>query len=441
VNWGYQQRGGVPANEYVRLSRERKAELDTIIGEIQRQRGTHAQCRRETHDRYRRALEELVNTLVPSLEPNVLGWAAWATGYAPLGNDGPRVAMERERKELEARIAAIEVEPRYAHRELLRAPRVGSLVQKVTELMHYRAPLADVVTRCDHPRMDELIASGYDTPDYKVPFWRTAYYANWKAGDEVLERFPEKQRFADIRTDYLAARDSLSVYDAELAEVRREIRAGEELEAEYEKCRGNLANIEERYLQMAREALGRHLSEIDLAILGERFAQAPHVEILAKRVAGLGQKLHYLDRIAEKNLHEPEAALRKQQQKMGRDIAKYSRPKHAYTVIPVHVAEKRSVSFWDRHRRSQERFEKHYGRVYAFDAWDRGRLAQDFLWWDLMTDGRIDGDFIPEVHDFHQRYPDARPSYGYDRDDHGMHAAAAVAGSRRRSDDIDYDAS
>src|SRR6185503_3884485 len=290
------------AGEFVAVTKQRRAELAAALGEIRKNRAIHQQSRAEVEASYRTALSELVQTLVPSLDPQTLAWAAWATGFAPLGQPSFLAAMEDERQKLTAHVAALEAEPRYRDRELLRAPRVGTLTRQIEELEQYRAPLAEVVERCAHPRLEHLIEVGYGTPEYAVGFWRTAYYADWKAGDEILARFPERKTFAEVLRGYLEARDACVVYDAKIAELEAEVAEGERLESEHDKAKQALETISSRYVGHAREALGRHLSEIDLGAIGPRLAAAPQVEILAKRVAGLVAKAVYLDRLAHQHL-------------------------------------------------------------------------------------------------------------------------------------------
>ncbi|MCC6559039.1 MAG: hypothetical protein IT372_39450 [Polyangiaceae bacterium] len=427
--WG---QGAGRSWDLVGATRERIAEIDAARAEIQRLRQAHLRSRAEVEARWRHAHGELLQALVPSLDPQALQRAAWLTGYAPLAHPSVLANMEAERQRLAARIAEIEADPRFAHRELYRAPRVGTLVQKLAELEHYRAPLAAVLQSADHPRLERLLAASYGTPEYAEPFWRTAYYADWKAGDEILERFPEKKTFADLRAEIVQMRDSVAVYDARIAEVRAEIAAGERLEAEHRGQREALATLPQRYLAWAREALGRHLADIDLGALGQRLAQAPDVQVLATRAAGLASKLVYLDRMAQHHLDAPEAALAQARLKLDRDVMKWSRPKMHGAMVDGDRLARRRQPLLPRYQKGFQRFQKTYTRVYVFDDYGAGRLASDFLWWDLMTDGRVDGDFIPEVRSFRERHPGYRYAGPRDAADHAddddAAAAAAAAG-------------
>jgi hypothetical protein len=79
-------------------------------------------------------------------------------------------------------------------------------------------------------------------------------------------------------------------------------------------------------------------------------------------------------------------------------------------------------------RRRIERYDVLYNRydragttIYVFDDYYRASPLEEFLWWDVMTDGRLDGNFIPEVQEYHAMHPDysyQSPGYyerpGYD---------------------------
>ena len=59
-------------------------------------------------------------------------------------------------------------------------------------------------------------------------------------------------------------------------------------------------------------------------------------------------------------------------------------------------------------------------RVVEFHDYSRWDPMRDFLWWDVMTDGQLDGNFIDEVR--------ARGPHTFDRD------AAAIATAATRDD-------
>jgi hypothetical protein len=428
-------------NDFLQASAHQKQEtLQALRYNAELARRHHLR-RAEVSQRYSQALEELLAALLPALAPDALHRAAQLTGYVPLLQPSVMGELQAERARLEERIAQIEPDPRFVHREFLRTPRIGKLTREVDEILEHRVPFVALLRDASHPRIDHLIANGYGTPEYKVPFWRLSYYNDWEASDQILQFFPGKT-FAELRDEYIKARDTNAAFEARLADLHAEIAAGEALEREYLRSKEALATVDQRHLQRARHYLGRHVTDCGFRVLGPRLAADPSVEVLAKRVSGLGHKLTYLDQLGEAHLTKAEQELKASLQKTERNIQKYMRPKNFHAQIPAQVFQKTFQPRGARYNKGWQRYQHASDTVYVFDRYDRANLVQDFLWWDLMTDGRIDGDFLPEVIEHRRRYPD----YSYrrrdddDDDDHRFaSASAAVAVSEPISAGVDDD--
>ena len=387
----------------------------------------HQARRAEVAQRYQHALDELLAALLPALTPEALQRAAQLTGYTPLQQPAVLGDLEAERTRLAARITQIEADHRFIHREFLRAPRIGKLTREVDELLEHRAPFVSFLQQCAHPRIDHLIASGYGTTEYKVPFWRLSYYSDWEAADHIMALFPEKT-FADVHADYVKAQSTVGVFDGRLAELYAEIAAGAALELECQRAKEAFASVDQRHLQRARHYLGRHVIDCGLRVLGQHLAADPNVEIFAKRVSGLNHKLTYLDQLAETHLVKTEQELKALLQKIEREMQKYQRPKHFHARFPAAAYQQRFRPRGQRYAKGWQRYQHASDTVYVFDRYERASLVHDFLWWDLMTDGRIDGDFLPEVMEHRRRYPEHRyRRQDYDDDDRMHRASAAVA--------------
>lgn len=415
-------------NDFLQAASGQRAELQAAQAECSRLMQIHRSRRDDVAARAARALDELLGVLLPSMSPEHRARAAALTGYSPLIHPEVQKAIEDERAWLVARIAAIEAEPRFANRELLRAPRVGSLTRAITELEEYRAALIPVLHAANHPRLGRLLHVGYGTDAYQEKWWRSSYYADWEAADQILERFPAKRSFGEVRDEVLSAREAVREYDARLAEHRAEWAKGQALDAEYAQRTAALPTVEARHFQRAREGLARHLQETDISVIGPMLAQDPTASVLAKRWSGLSHKLLYIDKIAEAEIGAMQRSITEALQRLDRDIAKYSRPKKAYAQIPGEAFERRFQSRRPRYERGWDRFKRSYDAVYSFDRFDAVSLAGGFLWWDVMTDGRLDGNFIPEVASFRQRHPGYH--YGHYDDQASGAAAAAVAADR-----------
>jgi hypothetical protein len=425
----------VGLSELRAASQRRIGEIDRELAEAKELVDRHGAERRKLELARRQALSAAAAAMLPALAPEGLRRAVALSGFTTLEQEDPRGGVERERAALEARVAAIEADPRHRDRELLRAPRVGTLARQIDELEEFRGPLAEVLARAQHPRLERLLESGYGTEAYDVGWWRASYYRDWKAADEILELFPAAKSFAEARAEIQRARESLAVYDAKLRSLRAEVEAGEALERELEAARGRLASLEGDHLNEWRGRLADHLSSLDPAVLGDRLAAEPDIALLLKQAFGLERKMGYLDEIVASQLAPLRKALADERQKLQRDLAKYARPKNARLTMPREQFEKRFQQRPTKIRKSFSRASHTYHTVHHFDRWDRGRLVEDFLWWDLMTDGRVDGDFIPEVRQYREAHPD-RP-WGLSADDESAAAAAALASDDARAELVD----
>lgn len=412
------------------------ADLGQSKGELNNLLAEHNARRADLTKRFDAVENELVKALLPSFSPETFHQAASLTGFTGLLQKNYPGTAASERAQRQARMREIEQDPLYVNRKLLRDPAVGKLTRAIAELEDFRAPSAAVVSKCQHPRLQRLLETGYGTDRYDVPFWRFSHYGDWKAGDEILERFPEKKEFAEILVDYLEAKRNLDTYDPRLASLRAEVADGEQIEKEYLGHKDALETLEPRYLALARVDLAQHIKDVPLETFSETLSAHSAYSVLTKKYNGLSHQIKYLDAIKEQQIDPARQRVDAEMEKLQKDIVKYSRPKKAFTAFPPDAFHKR----FDRQkveklRQRVHRLEKTHTTVYRFDRYDRASFATDFLWWDLMTDGRIDGNFIPEV----RSYYEARPGYQYERtshisDDDFSSAAAAVSSSRPGSD-------
>lgn len=419
------------ASDWLREAASLEQTLTQQLAELRRRRKQHAAAQEELTVRRDTAFTELLAAILPELSRPALERAVALTGYAALTQQDPQAALTAERQRAEAALRAVEADPAWVNRVDLRDPVTGSLTRALAEEQEHLTPLDAFLDRARHPRLEALIANGYGTPDYSVEWWRLSYYADWQAGDEIVEQFPEKgwERFEELRAHYEQVKEAADRLRARCQELQAEIDRGLALEAQREALLADLqGGLERRHLQTARHRLGRFLDACGPEAVGERLAQDPEIELLAKAWAGLRKQAFYMAQLRVHKLDEPEGSLEKELAKLRRKQLKYRRPKHAYTRFSASDFQRQFKDRRPRFQKHWKRYDRAYSSVWRFDRYDRGALRDDFLWWDLMTDGRVRGDFIPEVHRFHQ----AHPSYRYERpggDDDEALAAAAVAGA------------
>ncbi len=404
------------------------AQLRWGLGEVaRRKQGHQTTVQKLTADR-QSMIDQLARYLLPDLSRASTDRAGALMVLTDLMHGKPQKQLEDVRVQLEKRVAEIEADPRWIEREV-RKVRADT---ELGELREFRAPLADVLARSTHERLDRLIGVGYDTPEYAVGWWRASYYADWKAGDEILAQFPEKTAFHEVREAVLSARSAVVEYDRMIGTLEGKLSEIATLEGERSYSQERLAHLHDEVLGNCRQWLTEHIRNLDPDSLAKRFGDDPSAALLAKTIVGIGKKIEYLNDLATSELDPMESRLRGDLAKLERDRRKYSRPKKAWTQFQTDKFQKR---FRDRRPwfdKRWDRYDRTYNTVYVFDNYDRGSLVDDFLWWDLMTDGRIDGSFSPSVQSFHRQYP----NYRWSRDDDDSAAAVATVAAMQSADDL-----
>ena len=444
----------IPAGQYVQEMTRLRDEFSQTNQQLNNLVAQNTAQVRELLGRAEAALGDFTAGILPAMDQPSLARAVELTGYLPLVQNDPLTAMDRTRQALTRRMQEIEADRRYRDRMLLRAPRIGMLTREIDELDFFRAPLHELINKCVHERLPHLIQVGYGTSAYNVPFWRMSYYADWNASDQICARFGDKKTFADVRTEYLAACETIAVYDSKLAKLREEVRLGESLESEYDEARLKIEKLPETFLTNLRDQLSSYLRDIDLVAIGDRLALDPKLDGLAKRYLGLRKQISYLQDSGQHLLQNTAAPVVQTINTLNREIQKYQRPKLAYSAVPAdRLARLRQMEQRNAKSRQQsERYQQTSTVVYTFDNYSYARLDDDFLWWDLMTHSysqrydtpqRIYGNFIPEVAQFHASHPDYRysSSTGMELMDDAESRAAAASFSTDDDDNRSRDIS
>lgn len=195
-------------------------------------------------------MDELLQKLLPDLEPETLRQVAQLTGAPGLG---PQLAEQcaREWEQAHRQLQELEDDPLFAEREHL-------LSGELPRLESHRAALAPLITRClAHPRFVKLLESGYGTPAYRTATWRLTYHLDRKAARELeaLCAMP----FSAILVEVAEAMEASLVLQARIAELKERLRQVEALERQRNQLRRRLQRLPQVQLETARWKLRRHL--------------------------------------------------------------------------------------------------------------------------------------------------------------------------------------
>jgi hypothetical protein len=401
----------ISATDFVRHARSQIDIVNGALKEVETSQRQHQGQMKELQEARAKALDELVQLSIPALTREAFASIPQLTGYRQFETNDPFERMERRRQELSSRVVAIEQDQRYQRRQQLLDSAAGDLVLKRNELEGQLKIMDETLYRYDaEPEFPGLVQRGYDTEQYPLKWWQLQYYRDWKYGDIITEKFGQ-QSFRDVVYGYNQVRAGRAEVDRDYQAIRHQIAEIESLIAERGQCLSNLETIEVDTLNGCRQQLREHLEYIDRNDLAAWSASDPNRTGLLKRIHGIEKKMEYLDELARRYLEPEREQLTTLRAKLDKKITKYRRPKNAYASIPI--AEANSILKDPRPKLAsrRQRYNQSYQTIYYYDRYDAFDFSRDMLWWDLMTDGRIDGDFIPEVHAWREQHPGRGAAY------------------------------
>ena len=367
------------------------------------------------------AWEHLLAVLVPTMAPELLDRAARRIHLREIDSAQIHDRLTRERAEVQRHQASIHAQPLFQRRDAVR----NEASIRLDELDGALAPLEHSVTELEcEPFFAEIYRSGYGTEGYVQRFWQSSYYRHWKYADLIVERHAMRlgvQDFAGIRRKYAEERDALASLRTNRTEWRNRLRDLDQLEAKATRLAEELTTLERRTLVWVRGRVREHLDALPDLERSRMLGDDEELRVALARVSGVSAKHRYLAALLDHAIQPPIADLSAALDKANRDITKLIRPKNIGrhwqdADYQRRFGKDRTVS-WSK-RRSRIRDAR--TRVVEFHDYSRWDPMRDFLWWDVMTDGQLDGNFIDEVR--------ARGPHTFDRD------AAAIATAATRDD-------
>jgi hypothetical protein len=387
----------ISAQEFLPQAQGQLHRLERARGDLAAARAEHDARARELDAARARALDELTAACLPDLSREAIDRVKTETRYGRFAREDPLSEIARRRDRLEARLREIDADDRYARRDALLDPVAGELTLEVERLDHDLEQLLGPLERYESdPYFRRLIGTGYDTETYAVSRWKLQYYRDWKWGDVFCERFGQRT-FAEVREAYFNLQRASVAVRLDLERARRRVEEVRRLVAEREETTAKLRTLVGDTLASCRAMLREHLEHVDRADLATWLAADPTRVALVKRLDGIERKRAYLDDLAARQFGSEDEALSRAAAKLRRKLDKFQRQKHAYDRIPSAEAEAWLADPTPKLAERRQRFRRDYDTVYEFERYDAFDYARDVLWWDLMTDGRVDGDFVPEA--------------------------------------------
>jgi hypothetical protein len=346
------------------------------------------------------AFDHLAEVLVPGLDAPRLDVASRALH---LPNIGAAVAAQMRHTILlraTQRRAELVVDPRVQSAEAID----NEVAIRFAELQEAAAPLETSTRALEvEPLFLELLAHRYGTPEYVVRFWQLSYYKHWKHADLIVEAHAarsQRDTFAGIAARYVEERTALDELRREMSVQQGRRTEVKELQQELAACERTIADVDSTVLATLRTRVKDHLKPLDDAALTSLMATDPAAGLAVKRILGVKKKKTYLGALESEQIKTSLRDLGAMKGKLVRTRTKLGRPKNRAATYTAAVAERMvGADRSDRWHKRRQRLDEARTRIVEFHHYDRWSPMSDLLWWDVMTDGRLDGDFIPEVRD------------------------------------------
>jgi len=322
------------------------------------------------------------------------------------------------RDAIAARLAEIDALPLYADRE---SHRVHLQAQLDEEAPLYDFARAELDKMEALPGMQELLDDAWGTERYEIRGWtrffNPEFLKDWKHADGIIEALGAAD-FEEVARRYSERSEQVQVLGESVQRLRGQQAEIDRLEAERAALLAEREALPEKMQGEAGRMLGQTLqSRGPDAISG--FPSPDTVQRIFTTGEGIEHQSRYLEEMNGR-IRGDLAQLMERSGRLREEMRRYEHNRHRY----------RNKRFTDeqfakrfgragRYHRLHDRYANMSSTVYVFDDYDRGNALGDFLWWDVMTDGRFDGNFIPEVSEWRERHP----HYAYSS--HSSHAGFA----------------
>jgi hypothetical protein len=402
----------IHSRQFVLQGQNRIVEVQSMLSNLGGTFQKHDQGLAELQNLYNQTLDELVHLNLPNLSQEAFRDVRQYTGYGQFDVKNPFVVMNEEHARLTQLINEIDNDERYLRHDELVNDVSGELVIKVEAISQNFNLLKESVQRYEsEPRFLRLIQSNYGTPDYTARLWQLDYYRDWRAASQITKKFNKK--FYEIRSDYLPLRQAYDQTHNELALAQKEINDVKELVNLRGQSLHRLNNLPQVILQESQAALRQHLQYVDKEQLFN-WTQGDHArQASIKKLDGIEKKLNYLKEMVAHQQQQEKAVLEEYLYKLSRKVTKYQRPKYYHYTVPDRDAAILYIDPKEKLFHKRNKFWKSYDVIFDFDDYDYYDYQKDMLWWDLMTDGEIDGNYIQEVNYFYSRRPDYQYQHDY----------------------------
>ncbi|HEX5063479.1 MAG TPA: hypothetical protein VFV99_29080 [Kofleriaceae bacterium] len=389
--------------------KDQASTLAGLIAQHKRLLDTFKARDQELSNQLLEARRELASVYLKTLDDTNLEFVAQLTGFQGFLRRDPRVAREQERKVLQSSIGKLEADERYQKRDVLAGPD-GTLTQELNQNKETLAPLQAECDRFESLQdFAELIAVGYDTPQFQEKWWHATYWKHWAAGDKICRELGMKDFGDDVIPAYNKVAEPRNFMRGEVGRLDKEITAIHELVQQHDQMADRLARLDEIYLTEAQEFLGEHLMNADAALLEQWAQDKPEilrgVQMGVRKIAGITAKRSILVDMAQSGVPQTIQQLEQRQYKAYSKFNKFSRPKYAYSSFSNDMVNDGFAEKSQNMRTQIDKLERRVDTLMANQNYAGFDLRNDpYLWWWYFMESAPPR-YAPHYYEYYQRNP------------------------------------
>ena len=315
--------------------------------------------------------------------------------------------VQERGKKVAERLGQLAANPQFTEREI-RSLRLETELREVEPLFNEAKFKLTEMQR--FTGLTGLIEREWGTSRYPhqglFRFLKGEFLRDWKNADAAV-RFFHTRDFAEIAQRVADRQEQNTVLGERVGRLKNEQKAIDTLIWEHDKLTAQQADLP----RQTRARLGEDLAAYAAVRGTDKLPDPEAAKRAALAIDGVAHQVKYLEETHNK-IEEDLTGLLERSGKLREEKLRYDTDRYRYRNKNF------SQDQWDkrfgragRYQKSGDRYERVTEVVYVYDDYYRPSLLQEFLWWDIITDGRIDGNFIPEVAQYH----DMNPNYAYER--------------------------
>jgi hypothetical protein len=382
----------------------------------------------EAQEKRRSIAQELAAVYLVDLTEEAMAIAEQRSGFSGFSRMRPLQAMANEATRLSARVRTIEGDEQYRRREYLIGTN-GSITRELAEARDLLAPWEEAAHRFESlPSFQELLDTGYDTPQFSIRWWEPTYWKLWARGDAACKALG----LNDFGDDVLPAWREVSVprdqWRQQVASIQARYNAVADLVQEHDSAQLRIQQLPQIYLAEARKALTNHILRAETGILESWAGEDRALLIGLRSIAGLDAKIFAWEDMlrGSQNLR---VDLDERLATLETKIHKLQRPKKLSTYYMGDLPPEKLVQRVGQHAQSRQKLSQNAEKVRAFDDYGSVPAEVPPQGWYVVMVGKTPNGHTPRLHEWYAQNPNYQvPVDPYYQHSLGEAIAVEVAG-------------